>query len=79
MPSGKMFFGALLFAILLESSCGAVGAAEVKAGAMMSIEFGYYTEWRSQLIELPKDQSPFQGFQDKELYSLKYLMRSGDS
>jgi hypothetical protein len=60
MPSGKMFFGALLFTILLESSCGAVGAAEVKAGAMMSIRCGYYTEWRSQLIGLEDDQLAFQ-------------------
>lgn len=74
-----MFFGALLFAILLESSCGAVGAAEVKAGAMMSIRFEYYAQWRSQSIELPKDPLASQGFQDKKLYSLTCLMRSEDS
>jgi len=73
-----MFFGALLFAILLENSCGAVGAAEVKAGAMMSIGFKYDTQWRNQSIELLKEQLASQDFQDKKLCSLKYLMRSGD-
>jgi hypothetical protein len=38
MPSGKMFLGASLFTSFLDSSWGAVGADEVKAGAILIID-----------------------------------------
>jgi hypothetical protein len=38
MPSGKMFLGALLLVKALESSWGAVGAAEVRAGAIVECD-----------------------------------------
>jgi hypothetical protein len=43
MPSGKMFFGALLLERFFDSSCGAVGVDVVKAGAIMSESRGYLT------------------------------------
>jgi hypothetical protein len=43
MPSGNMFLGALSLGSFFDSSWGAVGAAEVRAGAMMSINVVYYS------------------------------------
>jgi hypothetical protein len=37
MPSGNIFFGAWLLTSCFDSSCGAVGTDEVRAGAIVSI------------------------------------------
>jgi hypothetical protein len=52
-----MFLGALLFASCFDSSCGAEGVGEVKAGAMMSICLISYIRQFKGLTKAQKSQS----------------------